>query len=55
VGFDELIIVRSETLRVDDEPFRAKVTQLATAVGATGATQSAVTYYASNDRSRSVR
>jgi uncharacterized membrane protein YdfJ with MMPL/SSD domain len=51
VGFDELVIVRSDTLRVVDEPFRAKVTQLATAVGTTGATESAVTYYASNDRS----
>jgi uncharacterized membrane protein YdfJ with MMPL/SSD domain len=50
-GFDELVIVRSETLRVEDEPFRAKVTDLAAAVRATGATESARTYYANSDRS----
>jgi len=50
-GFDELVIVRSETLRVDEEPFRAKVTQLATAVRATGATESVGTYYANSDQS----
>jgi uncharacterized membrane protein YdfJ with MMPL/SSD domain len=50
-GFDELVIVRSETLRVDDERFRAKVTQLATAVRGTGAVKSALTYYANSDRS----
>jgi uncharacterized membrane protein YdfJ with MMPL/SSD domain len=50
-GFDELITVRSETLRVEDEQFRAKVEELATAVQATEATESASTYYATNDRS----
>ena len=50
-GFDELVIVRSETLRVEDEPFRAKVEELATAVQATEATESASTYYATDDRS----
>jgi RND superfamily putative drug exporter len=50
-GFDELVIVRSETLRVDEEPFRAKVTELATAMQATGGIKNAFTYYASNDRS----
>ncbi len=49
-GFDELVIVRSETLRVDDEPFRAEVTQLATAVRETGATESVRTY-TNGDRS----
>jgi RND superfamily putative drug exporter len=49
-GFDELVIVRSETLRVDDEQFRAKVTELAAAVRATGATESARTY-TTGDRS----
>jgi uncharacterized membrane protein YdfJ with MMPL/SSD domain len=49
-GFDELVIVRSETLVVDDEPFRAKVTQLSTALQATGGIERALTYYASNDR-----
>jgi uncharacterized membrane protein YdfJ with MMPL/SSD domain len=50
-GFDELIIVRSETQQVDDAPFRAKVTQLTTALRATGATESVATYYTSRDRS----
>ena len=50
-GFDELVIVRSETLRVEDEPFRVKVEELATAVQATEATESASTYYATDDRS----
>jgi uncharacterized membrane protein YdfJ with MMPL/SSD domain len=50
-GFDELVIVRSETLQVDEEPFRAKVTQLATAVRATGATESVRTYDTNGDRS----
>jgi RND superfamily putative drug exporter len=49
-GFDELAIVRSETLQVEDEPFRAKVTELATAVQETGATESVRTY-ANGDRS----
>ena len=42
--------MRSETLRVDDDPFRAKVTQLAAAVRATGATESVRTFYTSGDR-----
>jgi hypothetical protein len=51
-GFDELVIVRSDRLRVDEEPFREKVTQLATAVRATGATESVRTYDTnSGDRS----
>ena len=49
-SFDELVIVRAETLRVDDEPFRAEVTQLATAVRETGATESVRTY-TNGDRS----
>jgi putative drug exporter of the RND superfamily len=49
-GFDEIVIVRSETLRVDDEPFRAKVTRIAKALGATGGTESARTYYGTGDR-----
>ncbi len=49
-GFDELVIVRSETLRVDDEQFRAKVEKLATAVQETGATES-VQNYTDGDRS----
>jgi RND superfamily putative drug exporter len=49
-GFVELVIVRSETLRVEDEPFRAKVTELATAVQETGSTESVRTY-ANGDRS----
>jgi putative drug exporter of the RND superfamily len=35
-GFDELLIVRSDSLRVGDEQFRMKVTQLAAAVRDTG-------------------
>jgi len=50
-GFDELVIVRSETLLADGEPFRAKVTQLAAALRATGATKSMRTYYANGDLS----
>ena len=50
-GFDELVIVRSETLRVEDEPFRAKVEELATALQATDATEGASTYNATDDRS----
>jgi len=50
-SFDELVIVRSESLLIDDEPFRAKVTELAEAVEATGATESATTYYTGRDRS----
>ena len=49
-SFDELVIVRAETLRVDDESFRAEVTQLATAVRETGATESVRTY-TNGDRS----
>jgi putative drug exporter of the RND superfamily len=45
------VIVRSETLRVDDDQFRAKVTQLAAAVGASGATESVRTSYTNGDRS----
>jgi putative drug exporter of the RND superfamily len=50
-GFDELVIVRSEALRVEDEPFRRKVEELATAMQATEATAAASTYYATDDRS----
>jgi uncharacterized membrane protein YdfJ with MMPL/SSD domain len=50
-SFDELVIVRSERLRVDDESFRAKVEELAAAVRATEATEGARTYYATDDRS----
>jgi putative drug exporter of the RND superfamily len=49
-GFDELVIVRSETLRVDDDRFRASVTELAEAVRATGATDSVRTSYTNGDR-----
>jgi putative drug exporter of the RND superfamily len=35
-GFDELVIVRSESLRVADEEFRIKAAELAAAVRATG-------------------
>jgi uncharacterized membrane protein YdfJ with MMPL/SSD domain len=49
--FDEIVIVRSETLRVDDEPFRARVTQLAKAMRASGATESTRTRYGTDDRS----
>jgi putative drug exporter of the RND superfamily len=49
-AFDELVIVRSQMLRVDDDQFRAKVTQLAAAVGATGATDSVRSPYTNGDR-----
>jgi putative drug exporter of the RND superfamily len=49
-GFDELVIVRSQALRVDDDLFRARVTQLAAAVGATGATDSVRSPYTNGDR-----
>jgi putative drug exporter of the RND superfamily len=50
-SFDELVVVRSETLQVDDEPFRAKVAELAAALRATGAIESARADSAGGDRS----
>ena len=50
-GFDEIVIVRSETLQVDDERFRTTVTQLEKAMRATSATESTRTYYGTDDRS----
>jgi uncharacterized membrane protein YdfJ with MMPL/SSD domain len=42
-SFDELVVVRSETLRVDAAPFRARVEELAKALRETGAIDSART------------
>ncbi len=42
--FDELVIVRSATLRVDEEPFRAKVAEIAAALRETGGTENVRTY-----------
>jgi uncharacterized membrane protein YdfJ with MMPL/SSD domain len=50
-GFNELVIVRSQTLQIDDEPFREKVRQLAAAVRATAAAESVPTYYTSGEPS----
>ena len=50
-GFEELVIVRSETLRVNDEEFRAQVNELTEAGRATGAVGRARSYYANRDQS----
>jgi uncharacterized membrane protein YdfJ with MMPL/SSD domain len=42
---NELVVVRSETLTVDDPPFRQKVEQVAAAIEATGAAPVVRTYY----------
>ncbi len=49
--FDELVIVRSETLRTDAAPFRAKVAGLAAALRATGGTESVIDFDTSGDKS----
>ena len=49
-GFDELIIVRSETSLADDEPFRSKLTEFAAALEETRATEGMRTVVASTDR-----
>ncbi|HEY7538192.1 MAG TPA: MMPL family transporter, partial [Gaiellaceae bacterium] len=48
-SFDELVVVRSETLRTDDEAFRAKVAELASAITDTGGVAS-VRSYVNGDR-----
>src|SRR5262245_16224716 len=48
--FDELVIVRSETLRARDPVFGAKVAQVSKAMAATGGTASVVTYATTGDR-----
>jgi RND superfamily putative drug exporter len=48
---NELIVVRSSTLDVDDPPFRAHVERLAQALASTGLTQSVQTLYATGDES----
>ena len=50
-GFDELVVVRSETQRADAGPFRAEVAELAAALRRTGATASVRTFETTGDRS----
>jgi uncharacterized membrane protein YdfJ with MMPL/SSD domain len=51
-GFDEIIVVRSETLRVGSPAFRAKVEELARALRQTGAIDSARTASAGETATR---